>query len=48
MIDPMEGWSFMDRAGAVIALLVITIAPLHIIRKLDRIIDLLEQIARKD
>ena len=48
MIDPMAGWSLGDRAGAIIALMVITFAPLKIIEKLNKIIALLERIDRKN
>ncbi len=48
MTDPLAGWSFIDRAGALLVLMVITYSPLRIIEKLNRIITLLEQIARKD
>ena len=44
----MANWGWMDRTIAVAILLIIAIAPFEIVAKLNRIIALLEQIARKD
>ena len=44
----MANWPWLDRAIAVGVLIVVAFTPFKIMAKLDQIIGLLEQIARKD
>ena len=48
MNELMANWPWLDRAFAMFALFVVISTPWTIIGKLNRIIALLEQIARKD
>lgn len=48
MIDLSSGWPWLDKIVATAIVMVIAFTPFQIMQKLDRIIALLEQIARKD